>query len=44
MPDDSLGVMTQDFPVLHLHLDRFTAVQANRIDLDCLTGKKPADR
>lgn len=30
--------------VAHQNLQRFTAIEAGEIDLDCFTGVKPADR
>jgi len=44
MADQPFGLLGQDPAVLHLDSYGITAIQANRIDLYCLSGKKPADR
>jgi len=45
IPYNSLRrVLFKDDPVLHLQMDRFSAIQAGSIDMDCFSGEKPADR
>jgi hypothetical protein len=44
MSYQSFRVALEDFPILHFHTDRFSAVQAWSIDLDRFSWKKPADR
>ena len=40
----SSGISVLEFAILHCHLNRFAAIETDRIDLDCFTREKPADR
>jgi len=44
MTDQPIGFLGQNLAILYLDLYGFAAIQANRIDPDRLSRKKPADR
>jgi len=44
MPDQPFGILVLNPAILHLDSDGLAAIKANRIDLYCLSRKKPADR
>ena len=43
MPNQSLGITVQNFPVLEIHADRFATIETGRFKMDCFTWEKPAD-
>ena len=43
MPNQSLGVTVQNFPVLEIHADRFATIETGRFKMDCFTWEKPAN-
>ena len=43
MPDQSLGISVQNFPVLEVHADRFATIETGRFKMDCLAWEEPAD-
>jgi hypothetical protein len=43
MPNQSLGITVQNFPVLEIHADRFATIEAGRFKMDCFTWEKPAN-
>jgi len=43
MPNQSVGITVQNFPVLEIHADRFATIETGRFKMDCFTWEKPAD-
>ncbi len=43
MPNQSLGIGVQNFPVLEVHADRFAAIETGRFKMNCLTWEEPAN-
>lgn len=44
MPNQSIGITVQNFPVPEIHADRFATIETGRFKMDCLAWEKPADR
>jgi len=44
MPDKSLGITVQNFPVFEIHADWFATIETGRFKMDYFTWEKPADR
>ncbi len=44
MADQSFGLRILELAIFDCHLNRFTTIETDRIDLDCLAREKPADR
>ena len=43
MPNQSLGITVQNFPVFEIHADRFATIETGRFKMDYFTWEKPAD-
>ncbi len=43
MPNQSLGITVQNFPVLEIHADRLATIETGRFKMDGFTWKEPAD-
>ncbi len=43
MPNQSLGITVQNFPVLEIHADRLAAIETGRFKMDGFTREKPAN-
>jgi hypothetical protein len=43
VPNQSLGIGVQNFPVLEVHADRFATIETGRFKMNCLTWEEPAD-
>ena len=44
MADQSFGIGVLEFAILDGHLNRFAAIETDRIELNCFAREKPADR
>jgi len=43
MPNQSLGITVQNFPVLIIHANRFATIETWRFKMDYFTWEKPAN-
>jgi hypothetical protein len=43
MPDQSLGITFQNYPVFDIHVDRFTTIETGGFKMDYFTWEKPAN-